>query len=91
MATPCQLQAAARSRSNETAVEGTCPNQPRQLTPCQLRQQMACTSADGLPKWLIPADRRGWRRIVQNFTPSWVSDPLYPLPYYHNADLVSLP
>ena len=32
---------------------------------------MAFSSTQGLPKWLIPADRRGWRRIVQNFTPSW--------------------
>ncbi|KAF2658868.1 C4-dicarboxylate transporter/malic acid transport protein-like protein [Lophiostoma macrostomum CBS 122681] len=24
-----------------------------------------------LPKWLIRPDREGWRRAVQNFTPSW--------------------
>lgn len=72
MATPCQLQAAARSRSDATAVEAACPNQLRQLTPCQIRRQMELSNTEALPKWLIPADRRGWRRIVQNFTPSWV-------------------
>ncbi|KAH3913217.1 hypothetical protein HBI56_086310 [Parastagonospora nodorum] len=51
-------------------------------TPCTQRQT-ACLnssnavedtdllSAQPLPKWLISADRRGWRRLVQNFTPSW--------------------
>lgn len=82
MATPYQLQAAARSRSNETVVDTTCPNQSRQLTPCQLRQQMGCSNTDSLPKWLIPADRRGWRRVVQNFTPSWVRRSLFELPHH---------
>ncbi|KAL5120048.1 Plasma membrane sulfite pump involved in sulfite metabolism [Pleosporales sp. CAS-2024a] len=31
----------------------------------------SCPNAQPLPKWLISADRRGWRRVVQNFTPSW--------------------
>lgn len=73
MTTLCQLQAAAQSHSNDTAVESQCPNQLRQLTPCQLRKQAAYLDSQSLPKWLIPADQRGWRRIVQNFTPSWVS------------------
>jgi C4-dicarboxylate transporter/malic acid transport protein len=32
---------------------------------------MAQSSTKELPSWLIPADRQGWRRVVQNFTPSW--------------------
>ena len=32
---------------------------------------MVQSSAEELPDWLIPADRQGWRRVVQNFTPSW--------------------
>ena len=74
MATPCATGATLRSCSNATAVEATCPDQPQQLTPCQLRQKMAQSGTEELPDWLIPADRQGWRRVVQNFTPSWVSN-----------------
>ena len=74
MATPCATGATLRSCSNATAVEATCPDQPQQLTPCQIRQKMAQSGTEELPDWLIPADRQGWRRVVQNFTPSWVSN-----------------
>jgi hypothetical protein len=30
------------------------------------------TDDQSLPKWLIPADRKGFQRLVQNFTPAWV-------------------
>ncbi|OAG23132.1 hypothetical protein CC77DRAFT_983873, partial [Alternaria alternata] len=43
------------------------------ITPTDLCSgQAALSDGQALPRWLIPADRRGWRRIVQNFTPAWV-------------------
>jgi len=56
----------------------------RMSTPCAIQREARLrpgetfrgkdqfADAQVLPKWLIPADRRGWRRVVQNFTPSWV-------------------
>lgn len=42
------------------------------LQPVCNSSKKACEGSEGLPKWLIPSDRRGWRKIVQNFTPAWV-------------------
>lgn len=39
--------------------------------PNQVFDDRPCPNSQPLPKWLIPKDRRGWRRGVQNFTPSW--------------------
>lgn len=43
------------------------------MTPCQRAalQERTCPNAQPLPKWLIQNRRGGWRRVVQNFTPSW--------------------
>jgi hypothetical protein len=44
----------------------------QQTNLCGTNGYSSCPNAQPLPKWLISSDRRGWRRLVQNFTPSWV-------------------
>ncbi|KAF2011443.1 C4-dicarboxylate transporter/malic acid transport protein-like protein [Aaosphaeria arxii CBS 175.79] len=74
MATVCATQTTQRRRQSMAPVNDA-PIEMSNMTPCQI----AAAARDGnclnpnppsLPDWMIKG-RRGWRRIVQNFIPSW--------------------
>ena len=70
MTAPCAMASSPSNQRLDPArftgdrIETVCPGLPISVT--------SCSKDRTLPAWLIPAERRGWRRLVQNFTPSWV-------------------
>ncbi|KAH9877945.1 hypothetical protein J1614_003162 [Plenodomus biglobosus] len=60
MRTPCSRRAVPRPQGSDSGTEVSIQ---KEATPDENGQP--------LPKWLISSERRGWRRVVQNFTPSW--------------------
>lgn len=61
MSTPCSRRTIPRPQCSDTPANTTVQREAR-----------ASEKEPALPKWLISSERRGWRRVVQNFTPSWV-------------------
>ncbi|CAE7021177.1 sulfite transporter ssu1 [Pyrenophora teres f. teres] len=59
MSTACPISQNISCQSAGTAAPTSC------------HTENPCATNRPLPKWLIPANQRNWRRAVQNFTPSW--------------------
>ncbi|PSN66035.1 hypothetical protein BS50DRAFT_404583 [Corynespora cassiicola Philippines] len=65
MSTACSRGAASRSRSADANSDRACSENSDGAA-----QIPTCPNSQPLPRWLI-RERRGWRRVVQNFIPSW--------------------
>lgn len=69
MATPCLT---ARQSTPQTGMPNSSTSCNANATGNDEDARVPCPNSQQLPKWLIQGRRGGWRRMAQNFTPSWV-------------------